>query len=377
MDEEFADDSVVASKEWKRSEVDGELDSEIDNRLMVGDEENDAGGLAVHSLSGKERNHLFLNEETGKDFTDFSALSGMDSESDSRCFVLFDYDHDGWQDVALVNANQPLMQLFHNDIAKLPGANKRGGMIAIRFVGGNTTSKPSEFASRDGYGAMVEVELTGGVKLKREHRCGEGYAAQNSSTMIIGIGERSEVASVSVRWPSGKVTSTKGIAEGTLLTVYENRAAGDFVQSQYRNSRGRLATGEVEKKRFPISKKNPGKVQVYTTTATWCAACIGHLPALKQLESEEIALYGIPIDASDDPEKLATYVEQKSPPYQMLAEISSEERQGVTKFIAKELGIENPLLPSSVITDSDGNVLEVMPGVPTLSQVRKWSQPNN
>ncbi len=68
-----------------------------------------------------------------------SAISGLDSASDSSLFrALLDYDRDGWQDIALVNANEPLIELFHNDIAELPEADKRG-MIAIRFVGGNTT----------------------------------------------------------------------------------------------------------------------------------------------------------------------------------------------------------------------------------------------
>ena len=42
---------------------------------------------------------------------------------------------------------------------------------------------------------------------------------------------------------------------------------------------------------------------------------------------------------------------------------------------AKAMRVENPVLPSSVITDADGNVLEVMRGIPTLSEVRKWRRP--
>jgi len=374
MDEEFADSSVIGSPEWKRSADDGEIDPEVDSRLF-GDGEQEGGGLAVHSLSGKERNHLFLNGDSGADFADVSALSGIDSESDARCFVLFDYDRDGWQDVALVNANQPLMELFHNDIAQLPGAG--GGMIAIRFAGGNTTPLRSDFATRDGYGAMVEVALSGGVTLKREHRCGEGYAAQNSSTMIIGIGDRSGVESVSVRWPSGKRFSVESVPEGTLVTAFENRAEGAFTQQPYRSAAKRSGAEQVELERpkFPLARSSAGEqLQIYTTTATWCAACLEHLPALAQLEQEGVALYGVPIDPDDDATKLAEYVEKRKPPYQMLTEIGAREKQAVSEFLAQELQMQNPLLPSSVITDGDGNVLEVMHGIPTLSQLRKWRQ---
>jgi thiol-disulfide isomerase/thioredoxin len=370
MDEEFADNSVIGSPEWKRSVDNGEIDPEVDSRLF-GDEKREDGSLAVHSLSGKERNHLFLNGNSGADFADVSALSGMDSASDARCFVLFDYDRDGWQDVAIVNANQPLMELFHNDIVQLPGAD--GGMIAIRFVGGNTTPLRSEFASRDGYGAIVEVGLSGGAKLKREHRCGEGYAAQNSATMIVGIGDRSGVESVTVRWPSGRTASVTGIAEGTLLTAYENREEGEFTQAVYRSSRATPEVAPVERKEFPLAQRGGGGLQVYTTTATWCAACLTHLPALARLKEEDgVELFGVPVDPADDEEKLAAYVQAKRPPYEMLAAIGAGEKQAVSEFLAEELQMVNPVLPSSVITDADGKVLEVMQGIPTLSQLRKW-----
>jgi hypothetical protein len=123
--------------------------------------------------------------------------------------------------VVLVNANRPLLNLYHNE---MPAAGFRSGMIALRFVGGNHRPEPSkEFACRDGYGARVKVDL-GDTKIIREHRCGDGWSTQNSATMIIGIGTHTNVPSVTVQWPSGKTATARGIPEGTLLTVFENRA---------------------------------------------------------------------------------------------------------------------------------------------------------
>ena len=52
----------------------------------------------------------------------------------------------------------------------------------------------------------VEVDV-GGRTLLREHRAGEGFSAQNSATLIVGLGahQRAERA-VRVRklWPSGR-----------------------------------------------------------------------------------------------------------------------------------------------------------------------------
>jgi hypothetical protein len=111
-------------------------------------------------------------------------------------------------------------------------------MIAIRFVGGNRTPVPSrEYACRDGFGARVKVDL-GDTKLIREHRCGDGWSTQNSATMIVGIGSHTNVASVTVQWPSGQSASVQAVPEGTLLIVYENPSESPsktaFLDTPYR-----------------------------------------------------------------------------------------------------------------------------------------------
>lgn len=367
-DHQLADGAVRQSGNWKRDEINGNESADLDTRLNVGDELVD-GKLVVHSLSGKERNRLFLNEESGTGFSDVSALSGIDSESDSRGFALLDYDRDGWQDIVLVNANQPLTQLFHNDLGSFPG--RKGGVIALRFEGGSTEAKPSSLSNRDGYGAMVEVKLEDGVTITREHLCGTGFAAQNSATMIIGIGGDSKAASVSVRWPSGKITTTKDISEGTLLTAFENRPAESFSQKPYRIVQ-KTTSSVAHKVKLPIASDSSKKVQVFTTMASWCPACVSHLPALSYLKSDGIALFGVPIDVKDSAEILADYVAQKSPAYEMLADLSTSDREQVSAFLGSAMNTESLPLPSTVITDSEGNVLEVMTGIPSLSRVRHW-----
>ncbi len=231
-DENLSRASFRFSPEWKRTGPPDNLGPQIDARLSGVERQGDK--VSVHSLQGNERNHYFANRE-GHSFMDISGISGLDNPADSRGFALLDYDRDGWQDVALVNANQPLFNLYHNEMA---AAGLNGGMIAIQFVGGNRTPGPStEFTCRDGYGARVKVDL-GDTKLIREHRCGDGWSTQNSATMIIGIGSHTNVASITVQWPSGKTASARGIPEGTLLTVFENRADSPsktaFVGSPYR-----------------------------------------------------------------------------------------------------------------------------------------------
>ena len=369
-DSNLDDKNIRKSSKWKEDEINGNQNPAIDSRLDTGDEMID-GKLVVHSLSGKERNHLFMNEDAGKNFRDLSALSGLDSASDSRGLAFLDYDRDGWQDVALVNSNHPLTQLFHNDLGDTPQA--KGGMIALRFVGGNTQASPSDLSNRNGFGAMVEVTLDNGTTLKREHRCGEGYGSQNSSTMFVGIGESPIATYVTIKWPSGKTSTTNDVPKGTLLIAYENKPKEGFTREPYRVEREVTPSLKLPKYQFPLAKHTPGKLQVYTTTATWCTACIGHLPALAYLKTDDIALFGIPIDPGDTPEMLKEYVAQKNPPYKMLTALSTREKDEVTTFLATAMRTKNTVLPSTIIADSEGTVLEIIKGVPTLSQIRKWS----
>lgn len=231
-DENLARPSWRSSPEWKRTGPPDNLGPQIDARLAGVERQGDK--ILVHSLNGHERNHYFVNWG-GRAFLDASGLSGLDASADSRGWALIDYDRDGYQDVALVNAKEPLFNLYHNET---PEAGFSGGMIAIRFVGGNRTPNPSkDYSPRDGYGARVHVDL-GNTKLVREHRCGDGWSTQNSPTMIIGIGPNKTVPGLKVKWPTGKITEVKDIPEGTLLTVFENpddSVTGDaFVKAAYR-----------------------------------------------------------------------------------------------------------------------------------------------
>jgi hypothetical protein len=186
------------------------------------------------SFSGYERNHLFVNQG-GKAFVDLSGVSGLDTLGDSRSFAVLDYNRDGWPDIALVNANAPLFELFRNELG---GSQMAAGhkVLALRFVGGNQRAQPDPDRScRDGYGAVVTVEL-GDKRLVREHRCGEGFAAQNSSTLLIGIGDHPAASRVSVRWPSGHVQHVDNVAAGTLLTAYEDPLQAPDKKSFYRET---------------------------------------------------------------------------------------------------------------------------------------------
>ncbi len=233
----------------------------------------------------------------------------------------------------------------------------------------------------------------GDFKLIREHRCGEGMAGQNSSTMFIGIGRNESVQSVAVDWLSGVKQTFSDVSAGTLLTVYENPEDSPNKTPEVRTpyvvaSERTWQSSESEVVfdaqingilQFPNTRAGTStavetpKLFLYTTMATWCAACKRHLPQLQQLRgklaAESLAMYGIPIDEADDAEKLTGYVEQYRPAYELLKDLTTEQRIEVQQLVADAL--KTDALPSTVMTDADGRILLITGGLPTISQIRK------
>ena len=375
-DENLSRPSFRFSPEWKRTSAPDSHGPMIDARLAGVERQGDK--VFVHSLNGNERNRYFANH-AGRSFSDISALSGLDNPADSRGFAILDYDRDGWQDIALVNANQPLFNLYHNEMGT---TGLSGGVIAIRFVGGNRQASPSKgFGCRDGYGARIVVDL-GNEKITREHRCGDGWSTQNSPTMMVGIGSHTNVVSLTVKWPSGRTTTTQGVPEGTLLTVYENPEDGptnDPVErTTYRVKASERRMAPINREVFPIaavdSSAKPGaRLRVYTTFSTSNQPYKENLPRLRhvraELGPEGVDIIAVPIDDTDDNQKLADYNREYRPSTRLIG-IAVSQRAGAAAAFTKVFGAEPPL-PSSVITDSSGHVLATQPGVPGISALRK------
>ena len=170
-----------------------------------------------HSYSGYERNKFYLNV-SGETFADLSGVSGADDVADSRTWAALDYDQDGWTDIALVNANTPLLSLYRNTIGEI----KKSNHIKILLVGGADGKDLGKgLSNKDGVGAVVEV-VSGDRLIKRVRKLGDGYAAQNSSTMTIGIGSELTAQSIKVRWPSGKITMSQSpIKAGSMIVMKE------------------------------------------------------------------------------------------------------------------------------------------------------------
>lgn len=327
------------------------------------------------SHSGHEKNHLFVNNMgsgKGELFTDISGISGVDSSADARASVIWDFDRDGFSDLATVNANAPKLELWHNRYPELAhDALEAGRFIALRFIGGNHTANPSRNASpRDGYGARVIATLgedPESLSLRREHRAGEGFASQNSATLRIGLGRHEKMSRLSVRWPSGRVTQLSDIPAGSLVTAFE------LAEPAFQIAPYSIRSVDDGVARLNLTTEERAKLVMYTTMTTTCPNCRAELPELEHLRAsfptDDLAMFAIPVDPLDTPAMLAQWESRFEPPYRVLRNLSGQERETTRALVLSELRIE--ATPTTIVTTRDGSVLSIQLGAPTVSELRR------
>lgn len=196
-----------------------------ENRVMVESETDPDSrvkskwGFTSNSLSGRERNRMFLRH--GDNFADITLVSGADNMSDGRSFALFDFDQDGWQDIAMMSLNQPRFKIYRNEMKKFYPDNRS---FRFRLVGGNNEASPNPaLSNRDAIGARVLVTFESGEKIMMHKQAGEGFASQNSETLMIGVPAGDSVIGLDVRWPSGLKTRVERPDAQEILTIRENQ----------------------------------------------------------------------------------------------------------------------------------------------------------
>ncbi len=352
-----------------------DLPSNAESTLLAGNNRELVDGA---SLSGHERNHLFLNEGDGR-MRDVSGISGLDHPADGRALGWLDFDRDGWLDFAVVNANAPTLQLFRNEMSAQPGGTQRGA-IALRLVGGNQSAAPdSEWSNRDGVGSRFEIQI-GDRTLVRELRVGEGFASQNSAILYAGLGDAKNADRVTVRWPSGRTQSAEHVPAGSVVTFYENpkHAPSDgatLVEAGLSRASTKAPGYDPTHETLELSDiagSSDAPLRVFTTTATWCESCRSELPDVARLREQfpptELDLVAVPVDETDTPEKLLEYTRRYEPRYRMLYDRTDADVTSVKKVI--ETRLRRDVLPASIVTNADHEILGVFWGLPTVSDLR-------
>jgi hypothetical protein len=121
----------------------------------------------------------------GKNLPD--KIAGRPAPRSSRCAATADFDNDGRLEIVTNNFND-MPYYFKNNFP-------RKNYIAFRLRGTKS--------NRDAIGALVKITLGNEVMLRQVHAAG-GYLSQSSKTVHFGLGERSKIDRVEIRWPSGQ-----------------------------------------------------------------------------------------------------------------------------------------------------------------------------
>ncbi|HXS95616.1 MAG TPA: CRTAC1 family protein [Candidatus Limnocylindrales bacterium] len=157
-------------------------------------------------VSWAEPKLVFRN--TGKGiFADASRQLGQDVQTPTvgRGLAAGDYDNDGDVDI-LVSNNGGAPQLLRND-----GGNTNH-WLEILLVGTRS--------NRDGVGARLKL-TSGSWTATAQRMGGMSYQSAQDPRVHFGLGNRTKVDALEVRWPSGTVTRLTNVAVNQILTVQE------------------------------------------------------------------------------------------------------------------------------------------------------------
>jgi hypothetical protein len=125
----------------------------------------------------------------------------------SRGAAFGDYDNDGRIDVAVINLNDR-PTLLRNET---PGA---GHWVTFRLVGTKS--------NRDGIGARIRIDA-GGRRQMAEVRGDGSYLSHNDLRAHFGLGNADRVQALEIRWPSGRIDSTRDLPADRFYVAVEGQ----------------------------------------------------------------------------------------------------------------------------------------------------------
>ncbi len=153
----------------------------------------------------KVPNFAFKNRG-GLEFTDETDSWGLNFGTYSSGAAYGDLDNDGDLDLVINNINDPALLMENNS---RNGASKEH-YLRIRLQG---TDK-----NQGAIGATATI-YADGLQQKKTVLSGRGYLSQPEQTLHFGLGPRTEVDSVRVRWPDGNEQLWADIGVDTLLRI--------------------------------------------------------------------------------------------------------------------------------------------------------------
>ena len=339
------------------------------------------------SWSGNERNCVFLN--TGGDFVDASAVSGLDFLDDGRAIGVVDWDQDGDLDLWLRNRTGPRLRLMLNRLDRPRRA------VQIRLRGRE--------ANRDGIGARVELRFADSAvpPLARTLHAGSGFHAQSTKWLHFGVDPEAEIIGVDVVWPGGQRERFQGVEAPRryLLEQGSGQAEPWAVPKAETALRGlpqpelppagpsrALLSRRVPKIDLPYRSFDGGAVvtvpagrpTLVTLWASWCAPCAAELGELAR-RRDEVSAAGLEVvalsvealdpDGPTTPQDARAFIQGLRFPFTTgLAQASLVEK---IELLQESWfpGLPSLAVPTSLLLDEQGRIAAIYRGKAALDTV--------
>jgi hypothetical protein len=173
-----------------------------DNRKMINPNNEYAEPSLLHRnvalKNGKGRRFALSTRDVGPYFAEKHVARGA---------AFGDYDDDGDIDIAINHKDGPAA-LLRNDTPA--DANR---WVRLQLVGTKS--------NRDAVGARVVVDLDGGRTIVRQRKGGCSVFSSNDPRLTIGVGPAPEIQKLTIRWPSGAVTTRENVKTNQALRIVE------------------------------------------------------------------------------------------------------------------------------------------------------------
>ena len=148
-------------------------------------------------------NQLFLSNR-GLNFSESVDIAIADQKV-SRGAAFGDIDNDGDVDIVVSNLKDA-PTVLRND------SDNASQWLSIKLVGTH--------CNRDAIGARVTI-VSGDLTQIREVKSGSGYISQNDLRLHFGLGDATQVDTLTVRWLCGKVQTLQNIETNQVLVISE------------------------------------------------------------------------------------------------------------------------------------------------------------
>jgi len=158
----------------------------------------------IQNIRAVAESNIALRNAGDLEFVSSGADWGLDLKGISHGAALTDLDRDGDLDVITNN--------FNADVGLWENLSDSPNALAVELRGSRS--------NRFGVGARVEMTTADGTQV-RENWLSRGYLSGQEPRLLFGLGKRTRVDRLIVRWPSGHVQEVTELSAGQSLRIRE------------------------------------------------------------------------------------------------------------------------------------------------------------